>query len=373
MALEILAVNNHRDLTRFIHFPYQLYRRCDYYVPGLKRHERNSLRRDKNPAFEFCDAQYWIAEKEGKIVGRIAGIIQNRHIEKTGEQIARFGWIDFVDDEEVSRALVTTVENWAAEKGITRIHGPLGFTDLDEEGMLVEGFQELGTLPMLYNFEYYPRHLERLGYVKDVDWIEFCIKVPEKLPERLKRIEHLIGSRTRLRLVKFKSRKQILSYAQGIFRVLNEAYAGLYGVTYLNEKQIQKYINQYFGFVNRDFVQVVVNPADEVVAFGIAMPSLSRAMRKAWGRLFPTGALHLIWALTHPRYIDLYLVAVRPDYQGRGVNSLLIAGMQRSCEKHGVISAESSGHLEDNTLVQAFWKHFECRQHKRRRIYTKQL
>ncbi len=373
MDITIREVTTKADFRRFVRFPLRHFRNNPNYVPNLIFDEKRALDRGKNPAFSFCEAKYWLAFRDGRVVGRVAGIINDRYIKKWGNYYARFGWLDFEDDPDVSALLIETVVRWADERGMKALHGPLGFTDLDEEGMLVEGFDELGTLSMLYNEPYYPRHLERLGFRKDVDWIEFEIEVPDRIPRQIARVERLVLRRTGAHVVKFAGRKEVLAYAPGIFGVLNQAYRDLYGVTELDEAQQKAYTKQYFGFIHKDFIKVVINERKEVVAFGIAMPSLSHALRRAWGRLFPFGFIHLLRALHSPRTIDLYLVAVHPDYQGMGMTALLIASMFRSCSEHGVTSAESSGHLENNRLVQALWKNFDVRQHKRRRVYIREL
>ncbi len=373
MNITIKEVDSKSDFRKFIKFPLSHFKNNPHYVPNLIFDEKRALDPKKNPAFSFCEAKYWLAFRGGRVVGRIAGIINDRFIQACGKHYARFGWIDFEDDPDISALLIEAVARWAYERGMTALHGPLGFTDIDEEGMLVEGFDELGTLPMLYNEPYYPRHMERLGFKKDVDWVEFKIEVPAQLPRQISRIENLVLKRTGLRVVQLRRRKDVLPYAPGIFDVLNKAYRHLYGVTELDAAQQKAYTKQYFSFIHKDFVKVIVNDQDEVVAFGIAMPSLSEALRKAWGRLFPFGFIHILRALSSPSAIDLYLVAVRPDYQGMGLTSLLIASVYRACVKHGVKSAESSGHLEGNRLVRAMWKNFNTRLHKRRRIYIREF
>lgn len=373
MSIDIRIVETSRDLNRFIRFPCDLYRNDPYYVPNLDRDERNTLDPKRNPAFAFCRAAYWLATDGDRVVGRIAGIVNDRYRERWGVSRARFGWVDFVDDPRVADALFATCEAWGRSEGATAMHGPLGFTDLDPEGMLISGFDELGTLPTIYNRAYYPTQLERLGYHKDADWLEYSVRVPEVLPERIRRVADLVASRARVRVVDLKRRRDALAYAPGIFEVLNRAYASLYAVTELDSRQIEVYIKQYFGFIHPDFVPIVVDEHDVVVAFAIAMPGLSDALRKAWGRIVPTGWFHLLRALRDPDTIDLYLVGVRPDYQGRGINALLISSMHEACLRHGVVRAEASPQLEQNRMVRAFWKYFDFRQHKRRRVFFKEL
>ncbi len=371
--IELREVEGRRGLRTFVTFPFKLYRDSPYWIPPLVSDDLNTLDQSKNPAAEHCRAKYWMAYNDGKPVGRIAGIINDKYIATWGNRNARFGWVDFTDDPEVSRALIGAVENWARSEGMDAVHGPLGFTDLDPEGMLVEGFEEMGTLPMIYNYAYYPRHLEREGYQKDVDWLEYRIQIPDAVPERIVRVEKAVRERLKLRVLEPKKPKDILPYAPGIFELINRTYSHLYGVVELNPAQIQAYVDQYFGFIRADFVKIVVNQQDEVVAFGIAAPSMSQALRKAKGRILPFGFVPLLRALRRPSEIDLYLGAVRKDYQGRGVTALLMRSMHESLLAAHVTEAESSGNLESNEEIQAIWKYYPNRLHKRRRCYIKKL
>ena len=373
MPVSIREVRSSRELRSFVRFPYRLYRDCPFWVPPLLRDEYATLRRDKNPAFENCSARYWLAYRDGEPVGRVAGIINHAYVTKWREQRARFGWLDFIDDRDVSAALFRAVEDWARSEGMTSIHGPLGFTDMDREGMLVEGFSELATMATNYNYPYYPAHTEALGYDKDTDWLEFEVKVPDAIPERVLRIADMTMQRRGLHVLDATRSKDFLPYAREIFGVINLAYENLYGFVPLTEKQIDMYVKQYIPNVVPDYLKLILDKDDKVAAFVIGMPSLSRALQKAKGRLVPFGFLHMLRALRHPRTLDLYLGAVRPDLQGKGADALLITELNKSCIKNGIVSAESNLELEDNVLVQAHWKHFERRQHKRRRCYVKQI
>lgn len=373
MGIEIREVVTNRELKKFIRFPFQLYQGHPSWVPALEFDEMNTLRRDKNPAFEYCESRYWLALRDGRAVGRIAGIINRRYIEKWKNRYARFGWIDFVDDENVCRALVQTVEGWARQNGLTAVHGPLGFTDLDREGMLVEGFQELGTLATIYNHPYYPKHLEACGYRKDTDWVEFQAKNPKEVPEKIRRVAEIARKRLKLRVLELKRPKDILAYAKGVFDVLDAAYKELYGVVPLTDRQVNAYIKQYFGFVNPEYIKIVLDDRDQVAGFLIALPSLSRALQKCRGRLLPFGFIHLYLALKREKNLDMYIAAVRPDLQGKGVNAIFMTEMWKSAGRNGVISAESNPELETNQRVQSSWDYFETRQHKRRRCYLKSL
>lgn len=371
--MQIIEINSKKDLKKFAKFPIKFYKGNKYYVPPILMDEIGTFLPEKNPAFDYCRAKFWLVIDDGKIVGRIAGIINDRYIEKWKNKYARFGWVDFIDNEEVSGLLFKTVEDWAKSEGMEKIHGPLGFTDMDYEGMLIEGFEELGTLATIYNYPYYPVHLEKHGYRKDIDWVEFEIKVPEKVPEIAEKISRLIQGRKKVRVFQAKKVKDLLPYAHGLFKVLNDAFSGLYGFVELTPKQIDKYVKQYFSFIRPEYIKLLLDEKDEVAGFLIAMPSLSRALQKSKGKLFPFGFIHLLRAMKKNNYIDLYLGAIRPDLQGKGADALLITEITRTAIKNKIISAESNIELESNYLVQSHWKHFEHRQHKRRRCYIKKL
>jgi GNAT superfamily N-acetyltransferase len=371
--MHIREVNTTHELKQFISFQYSLYRDNQYWVPPPYTDEVNSLRKDKNPAFDFCDAKYWVAEKDGKIVGRIAGIINKRYNEKWNAKTARFGWFDSIDDAEISSALLDTVEQWAKGNGMTSLHGPLGFTDMDGEGVLVEGYEEISTLGALYNYPYYPAHIENAGFVKDADWIEYEVKMPDVVNEEIRRIAYIALKRNNLKVLRIKKAKELLPYGKEIFRLLNEAYKDLYGFVELSDKQIDLYIKQYFGFILPEYVPIVLDRHDAVVAFGITMPSMSRAFQKNRGRLFPIGFIHVLSALKHNTKADLYLTAVRPDLQNKGVNAILMHEVDKTFIKNHIEKVETNRELETNSKVQAQWKFFEKRQHKRRRCYKKEL
>ncbi len=371
MNLQVNEVTTLKELKSFVHFPFDLYRGNPYWVPTLLFDELNTLRRDKNPAFEHCEARYWAAYRRGRMVGRVAAILNRRHIEKWGQRYMRFGWIDFIDDPSVSEALMLRVETWAKEMGMTAVHGPLGFTDLDREGMLVDGFTELSTLATIYNHPYYPQHMVNLGYAKDTDWMEYEFSVPPEPNETIARIADISLRRNKLKILKLDHKKELLTYANELFKLLDDEYKNLYCTVPLTEKQKETYINQYFGFVTPDFVPMVMDQKNRMVAFGIVMPSLSLALQKTKGQLFPLGFIHLLRALRKNDRADLYLVAVRSEYQGKGVNAILMNKMHNVFNKLGIKKVESNPELETNQNVQGQWKYYEKRQHKRRRVFIK--
>jgi len=369
--LQVNEITTVKELKSFIQFPFELYRGNPYWVPALQFDELNTLRRDKNPAFEHCEARYWLAYRGGRIVGRVAAILNRKHIEKWEQRYMRFGWIDFIDDPRVSEALMLRVETWAKDTGMTAVHGPLGFTDLDREGMLVEGFDELSTLATIYNHPYYPHHMEKLGYAKDTDWVEYEFSVPPEPNETIARIADISMRRCKLKILELRHKKELLPYAKELFKLLDDEYKHLYGTVPLTEKQIENYVNQYFGFVTPDFVPMIMDQNNRMVAFGIIMPSLSLALQKAKGQLFPFGFFHLLRALKKNDRADLYLVAVRSEYQGKGVNAILMNKMHGVFNRLGIKKIESNPELETNQNVQGQWKHYEKRQHKRRRVFIK--
>ena len=370
--IEIREVKTIKELKQFIQFEFDLYKDNKYWVPPLFSDELNTLRKDINPAFEVCEAVYYTAWINNKMVGRIAGIIQHNYIKKWGNKYARFGWFDFIEDFDVAKALFDEVTKWAKSKGMVGLNGPLGFSDLDYEGLLIEGFNELNTMATLYNYPYYVDYYEKLGLKKDADWIEFEIKVPNSIPEKAEKLSRIVKERFQLHVKEFTNISQVVNkYGREVFEVIEKAYKNLYGVTELTEKQIQYYIKSYFSFLSPKFVKLVFNKDDKIVGMVVGIPSLNRALQKAKGKLFPFGFIHLLLALKKPKYLDLLLGAVLPEYQGKGVDALMMTELTRSAMEAGIISAESNPELEVNEKVQGHWKYFEARQHKRRRAYLK--
>ncbi len=373
MSVEIKKVTTKSELKRFIRFNYEFYKDNPYSVPDLYDDMLNTFSPKKNAAFEFCEADYFLALRDGKIVGRVAAIINRRANETWNRKTVRFGWIDFVDDLEVSTALIDTVKQWGKERGMTEIEGPLGFTDMDAEGMLVEGFDQLSTMATIYNYPYYPQHMECLGLSKSADWVEMKIYVPDAIPEKHRRISEIIARRYNLHIRKLNSKKEVRQsgVAHDIFRLINDAYTPLFGYSRMTERQIDQYVKMYVPVLDLRMVSIVENEQNEIVAVGISMASLSRALQKAKGRLLPFGWYHLLKALMwkRPKVLDLLLVAVRPDYQGKGVNALLFTDLIPVYKELGFEYAESNPELEMNEKVQNQWQYFKTEQHKRRRCF----
>lgn len=375
MAVEIKVVETKEDLKKFVLFGNELYKNNPYHIPVLVKDELETLDKDINPAFEFCEAVYYLAYKNGRIVGRIAGIINHRANEAWNQTHARFGFVDFINDNEVVDALFDTVAKWAKSKGMDMLHGPMGFTDMDKEGMLVEGFDRLGTMITIYNYAYYPKQLERIGFMKDQDWKEYLITIPDSIPERHVRISNLVSQKYGLSVLKFKSNKELIPYGPVVFELINKCYANLYGFSQLSDRQIQYYSKMYMPLLRPDFVTMIRRDKDEkIIGFGLALPNLSRALRKANGSLFPFGFIHLLRALKgRPRVVDLYLMGVLPEYQNRGVNALLFNDLIPIFRQSGAKFAESNPELETNMSVQLQWNYFERKHHKTRRAYIKPI
>lgn len=377
MSVVIKKVSTKSDLKKFIRFNYEFYKDNSYAVPDLYMDMVDTFSREKNAAFEFCEADYFLAYRDGKIVGRVAAIINHRANETWQKKTVRFGWIDFVDDAEVSDALIDTVKAWGRERGMQEIEGPLGFTDMDAEGMLIEGFDQLSTMATIYNYPYYPVHMERMGFEKSADWVEMKIYIPDAIPEKHKRISDIIQRKYNLRVRKLTNKKDVIKsgVAHEIFRLINDAYAPLFGFSRMTEAQIDQYVKVYIPVLDLRMVTLVETEEGEIVAVGISMPSLSEALQKAKGKFFPFGWYHLLKALkwNRPKVLDLLLVAVRPDYQSKGVNALLFTDLIPIYQEMGFEYAESNPELEDNGRVQNQWQYFKTEQHKRRRCFKQNL
>ena len=371
MNVTIHEVITKKELKQFVLFPFQLFAGCKYWVPPLINGEMQTLRKDVNPAFDYCEAKYWLARKNGKIVGRIAGIFNRRAIDKWKHRLIRIGWVDFVDDMEVSKALFDVVENWAKELGLEGTHGPLGFTDMDYEGLLIEGFDKLPPMNNIYNYPYYIDHFEKHGYTKVEDWIQYKLNASQPVPDKVQRINALIMEKYNLRVLQFASSREIMPRAREVFEVLNAAFTNLYGFVALTDREIDYYVKQYFSFISPDFVCFVADTSGKIVGFGISIPSLSKAMQKAKGRLFPFGFIHILKALRKNDTIDLYLTGVLPEWHKKGVHSLYHSEMNKAYIRHNIITAIASPQLENNTNALAVWKNYDKEFYIRRRCYQK--
>ncbi len=373
MTIEIKEITAKRDLEIFIRFPYKLFHGNPLWVPPMLNDERNLLNPDKNPAFEFCKIRYWLAFKSGQVAGRVAGVINERYNQKTNQLQVRFGWLEFIDDEQVCHQLLKTVEDWAREINAVNIHGPMGFSTFDHYGVLVEGFDEVPTLASVYNPPYYVRHLESYGLKGDEDYVEFQITVPDTIPAKVDRVTDLTCKRYKLSLLKVKTKYELLAYGHEIFELLNLAYENLAYTSSLTKDQVDMYIKKYLPYVDLKYIHTAKNEKGQVIGFIVAMPSLSKAFQKAKGRMWPFGWFHVWRALKKPDILDLYLVGVLPEYRGKGVSAIFMGMLNKGCIKDGVKIVETNTIMQKNKNVNAHWKNYTSRRHKRKRIYLKEL
>lgn len=380
-SVTIKKVSTPKELETFIQFHYDLYRGDKFDVPNLHSDEVNTLSKDRNAAFDFCEAEYFLAYKEGKVAGRVAAIINNSANEKWHRKSVRFGWIDFIDDLEVSEALLKAVEDWGRAKGMTEIIGPLGFTDMDPEGMLTWGFDQLGTQATIYNYSYYPEHMEKMsGWEKDNDYVEYKLYVPEKVPEKYHKIAEMIQKRYNLHVKKL-NRKEIFKdgYGQKIFEVINATFKDLYGYSQLTQRQIDQYVKMYLPMADLNLVTLIEDwnlPGHDVIGVGITIPSLAHALQKCRnGRLLPFGWWHVLRALKFHKtdIVDLLLVGILPEYRTKGANALLFNDLIPWYQKYGFKWGETHVEMETNDKVQGQWQYLEREIHKRRRCYIKKL
>ena len=379
-SVQIKRVETKKDLKAFIEFHYDLYEGDPYDAPNLYSDELNTLSRDKNAAFDFCEAEYFLALKEGKVVGRVAAIINHKANEKWEKKDVRFGWIDFIDDIEVSNALLKAVEDYGKEKGMTSIVGPLGFTDMDPEGMLTWGFDQLGTMATIYNYDYYPKHMEKLGgWEKDNDYVEYRLDVPETAPEKYTKIAEMVEKRYNLHARKL-TKKEIFEggYGKKLFDLINVTYSHLYGFSELTDRQIDQYVKMYFPLADLDLITVIEdgNKDNQLVGLAITIPSLTRALQKCRrGRLFPFGWWHLLRAIKFHKteVVDLLLIGVLPEYRSKGANSLVFADLIPRYVKYGFKWGETHVEMETNESVQSQWGPLDPTMHKKRRCYRKAI
>lgn len=372
----VQEVTTKRDLRKFVDYPNQLYRDAPKFVPAFYGDDLEDWNKKKNPAFEYCEAKCWLARRDGKIVGRIGAILSHKANEKWGTNRMRFTQVDFIDDEEVSAALFATVEAWAKEKGCDQVHGPLGFCDMDREGMLVEGYDRRSMFITYYNHPYYNEHLQRLGYAKDTDWMEYKIVIPTPdSPQGVKfhRIAEHVMRQKKLHVAKIRFKWQYGALVEQVFDLVNEAYSPLYGVVDLNARQIKKYKNKFAPLIHPDFSCFVMDENEKMVAFGVCAPSVANAMQKCHGHLFPFGWAHVLHDLKSNTAVDMFLIAVKPELQGAGINAIVLDHLIHGTAKHGIIYAETGPQLETNSKILSQWKMFEKEQHKRRRCYIKDI
>jgi GNAT superfamily N-acetyltransferase len=372
--LEVREVKTKKEKLLFATFNTKMYQEVPQAIPKLITDELNIFNPKKSPAYEYCRTKQFLAYQDGKCVGRIAGIINKAANEKWHTKRIRFSRIDFIDDAKVAAALFAAVENWGREVGLTELHGPLGFNDMDQEGMLVEGFEEDGMFLTIYNYPYYIKHMESLGFVRDTDWVEYQVKIPKEPDERLDKLSAAVLRKHMLKLIEPKSRRQIKPYITKIFDLYNIAYENLYGTVKLSYKQIMKYYDEFILLINPKFAKLIVDENNQLVGFGLAMPTLNKAVRGSGGRLFPIGWYHLLRApYAKSKVLDLYMIGVLPHMQNKGLTAILMNSMATTARDNGFEIAETGPELENNHQVQALWKYYETRQHKRRRCWIKSI
>lgn len=373
--VEIVEVLTHSQLKKFVDFPNVFFRDVPQFVPATYADDMEDWDRKKNPAFEYCEARCWLAMRGSEIVGRIGAILNHQSNEKWGTNRMRFTQVDFIDDPEVSGALFATVEAWAREKGCAEVHGPLGFTDMDREGMLVEGYDRRGLFFTYYNHPYYIEHMAALGYVKDVDWIENLLQVPkdDDFSVRIKKLSDSVLKKNNLHVAKVRTQLGFIRLIPAFFRLYNECYAPLYSSVELTDPQIKRYAWKFAPLINPNLSAFVMDENNEMVALGVGAPSLATALQKSHGKYFPFGWARMFHALFHNDTIDLLLIGVRPDYQNKGVNAVVMEKMMRGANKMGIIYAETGPTLELNGKVLSQWRGIEKEQHKRRRCFIKTL
>ena len=372
----IKEVTTRRELRRFVMYPQKLYRDCPQFVPSMYGDDMANWNRKKNPAFSYCDAKCFLAYRDGMIVGRIAAILSHKANETWGQNRMRFSQVDFIDDCEVSEALFGAVEEYAREMGCTEVHGPLGFTDLDPEGMLVEGFSERNMFITYYNHPYYLTHLERLGYMKSIDWMEYKVFTPEKGSRQaamLERVSNHVLKANHLHRAVIRSKRDFKPLIPKVFELVNIAYAHLYGVVELSEEQITRYANKFVPLINPKYTTFILDEKDNLVAFGVTAPSMAAALKKSHGKLFPFGWVGVLHALHKNTALDMFLIAVHPDLQSVGINAAIIDHILKNAWENGIKYAETGPQLETNAKILSQWNIFDKEQHKRRRCFIKQL
>ncbi|MCG7280059.1 GNAT family N-acetyltransferase [Chryseobacterium taklimakanense] len=369
-AIFIKEVKSDNELMEFIRFPMDLYKNNKNFVPSLITDEKQIWNKKENPALQYSEARQFLAYKNGKIAGRIAVIINKKEEAELGIRKVRFGWIDFIDDGEVSKALIETAVNFAKENNISKIEGPMGFTNLDKAGMLVHGFDEIATMIGIYNFDYYPKHLENLGLTKEKEWVEYEIKFPEVLPEKIIKFNELVKEKYKLKVLNFRTKNEILPYIDPMFRLLDETYKNLSTYTPITEEQIKTYKEKYFPFINKDYIICIVDEQNTLISFAITMPSYSRALQKSKGKLFPFGWWYFLQAGKKNDRANFYLIGIHPEYQRRGVTSIIFKEIFDRFRKKGVKHLETNPELEENKAIQLLWQDYNPVNHKRRRTYS---
>ncbi|WBX96020.1 GNAT family N-acetyltransferase [Chryseobacterium gambrini] len=371
--ISVIEVKNSEQLKQFVRFPMDLYKNNPYYVPSLINDEIKIWSTKENPALQYSEAKQFLAYKNNKVVGRIALMINHKEERELGIRKVRFGWIDFIDDEKVSQALIGKAIEYAKEKNIGKIEGPMGFTNLDKAGMLTLGFDKLATMIGIYNHAYYPQHLEKLGLTKEKEWVEFEIMFPDSLPEKIYKFNELISQKYHLKVLRFKSKEEILQYVDAMFDLLDETYKHLSTYTPISDEQRKTYKEKYFPLIDKDFIVCIADENNNLVSFAITMPSYSKALQKSKGKLLPFGWWHFLQAGKKNDRANFYLIGIHPDYQRRGVTSIIFKEIWDIFNKKGVKYLETNPELEENKSIQLLWQDYNPVNHKRRRTYALEI
>ena len=359
----------------FFAFPFTLYKGCDQWVPPITSEEKAIFNRAKNPVFENADAKLFVVKNGKQIVGRIAALINWIEVKEQAKTKVRFGWYDTIDDLNVSRMLIDAVQSWGKQNGLTYLEGPMGFSNMDKAGVLVQGYEYKNTMITWYHYPYQKKHLEDLGLVKQAEWVEFQIKIfkAEDAPEKVKKYAELISRRYELSALEFSTRKELVPYVDKMFDLLNKTYNNLQSFVPIQPYQIAHYKEKYFSYIHPKFIKCVADKSGNLIAFAITMPSFSEALKKVNGSLYPFGFLHIIRALRKNNRASFYLIGIDPAYQNKGVTAILFDAIQKMFNAQGITDVETNPELEENNSIQLMWKNYEHELHKRRRTYKKDI
>ncbi len=371
--IEILQVTNSKQLRRFVTFPFSLYKDCEYWVPPLIKDELETLDPDKNPVFKNAEADYFLALKDGKVAGRIAVIVNHLEINEQKKPKVRFGWFDVIDDVAVTEALLQKVFEKGKELNLEYAEGPVGFSNMEKAGILTKGYDEMNTMITWYHFPYYKEHFKQLGFEKQATWVEFRMSIPPSMKEKVAKFSRIVSERYGLSVIRFKNKKQILPYVDDMFHLLNNTYNTLQTFVPIQQYQIDYYKEKYFSFIHPDYITCIEDQQGKLIAFSVVMPSFSKALKKANGKLIPTGWWHILQAQKKNDLAAFYLIGIEPEYQGKGVTAIIFAEMQRLFNAKGIKKVETNPELIENTAVQLLWKDYDPVQHKERSTFRKNL
>ena len=373
--IEVIKVESKKNVKDFVMFPFELYKDCEYWVPPIINEEIDAMDTNKNPVFKNAEAEFYLAYKENKIVGRIAAIVNWVEIEEQKKNKLRFGWYDTIDDINVSKALMDKVLEFGKSRNLEFVDGPVGFSNMDKAGLLIEGYNELNTMITWYHYPYQKEHLKKLGFSKLAEWVEYKIKIfsAEQAPEKVKKFSKIIQERYNLKVVNFKSTKEIIPYVDKMFELLNVTYSNLQTYVTIKQYQIDFYKEKFIKYIHPDFIKCCLDENDNLIAFLITMPSFSRALKKINGKIGLMGYFHLFKAQHFNDRVSLYLIGVDPKYQSKGVTAVIFNELQQTFNNRGIIEVETNPELVENKAIQAFWKNYESTLHKRRATFTKSL